>query len=74
MHSVESGTSKKMLFLVTMVKSVDKFEECDKFYNTIFNLLKNSGKLKSATKEACIALNITYYHLSKIHGTRFVNN
>ena len=57
-----------------MVKSVNKFEECDKFYNTIFNLFKNSGKLKSATKEACTALNITYYRLSKIHGTRFVNH
>ena len=57
-----------------MDKSVNKFEECDKFYNTIFNLFKNSGKLKSATKEACTALNITYYRLSKIHSTRFINH
>ena len=62
------------LAIKDMVKSVDKFKECDKFCNTIFNLFKNSGKLKSATKEACTALNITYYRLSKIHGTRFVNH
>ena len=62
------------LAIKDMVKSTDKFEECDKFYNTIYNLFKNSGKLKSETKEACEALNISYYRLSKIHGTRFVNH
>ena len=61
------------LAIKDMVKSVDKFEECNKF-NTIFNLFKNSGKPQSATKEACTALNITYYWLSKIHSTRFVNH
>ena len=61
------------LTITDMVISVNKFEECDKFYNTIFNLFKNSGKLKSATKEACTASNITYYCLSKVHSTRFVN-
>ena len=40
----------------------------------IFNLFKNSGKLKSTTKEACTSLNITYYCLSKIYGTRLVNH
>ena len=62
------------LAIKDMVKSVDKFEECNKFYNTIFDLFKNSRKFKPATKEACTALNITYYRLSKIHGTRFVNH
>ena len=62
------------LAMKDVVKSVNKFEECNKFYYTIFNLFKNLGKLKSATREACTALNVTYYCLSKIHGTRFVNH
>ena len=49
------------LAIKDMVKSVNKFEECNKFYNTIFNLFKNLGKLKSATKEACTASNIMLF-------------
>ena len=48
--------------------------EADKFYIDNFYLLKNSGVLKSKLKEAAAALNITYYPLPKIHGTRFVSH
>jgi hypothetical protein len=51
------------------VKGILKFEECDKFYTSIFYLFKNSGKLKTETKEACKALDITHYPLPKIHYT-----
>ena len=55
------------------VKAIPQFQDCDRFYNNIFYLFKNSGKLKTESKEACHVLNITYYPLPKIHGTRFVN-
>ena len=45
--------------------------EVDEFYVANYNLLKNSGKLKSEVKATCEALNVTHYPLTKIHGTRF---
>lgn len=62
------------LAIKDMVKSTNQYEECDNFYKSIYYLFRNSGKLKSETKEACQALNITFYELPKIHGTRFVNH
>ena len=56
------------------VSSVDEFQDCDRFYLTLYFLMKNSGKLKSELKKASEALNITHYPLPKIHGTRFVNH
>ncbi|XP_065678256.1 zinc finger protein 862-like [Hydra vulgaris] len=44
------------------------------FITTIFHLFRNSGKLKSEVKKAAEALNITYYTLPKISGTRFVSH
>ena len=34
------------------VKSISKFEECDRFYTGMYYLFKNSGKLKTETKQA----------------------
>ena len=48
--------------------------EAEKFYINNFYLLKNSGVLKSKLKEAAAGLDITYYPLPKIHGTRFVSH
>ena len=56
------------------VAQISAFQSCYAFYLTIFYLFKNSGKLKSECKEACEALDITYYLLPKIQGTRFVNH
>lgn len=62
------------LALKAVVQSFDRFSEVDSFYQSIWSLLKNSGKLKAEIKTACEALNITCYELSKIHGTRFLNH
>ena len=62
------------LALKDAVVDIPKFNECDKFYTILFYLFKNSGKLKTETKNAAAALNITYYPLPKIHGTRFLNH
>ena len=56
------------------VKEIAKFAECDKFYTNIFCLFTNSGKLKTETKNAAAALNISYYTLHKIHDARFLNH
>ena len=50
------------------------FGAVDEFYTGIFNLLKNSGKLKGEIKEAAKVLNIKHYVLIKITGTRFVGH
>ena len=47
------------------------FSEVDKQYLTIFNLMKNSGAVKSDVKSAAKALDISCYTLPKITGTRF---
>lgn len=62
------------LALKDAVKAFKPFDEVDRFYQDVWSLLKNSGKLKSEVAKAAEALNITYYTLSKIHGTRFLNH
>jgi hypothetical protein len=56
------------------VKDISQFKECERFYVSIFSLFRNSGKLKSAVKKAAEVLNITYYTLPKISGTRFISH
>ena len=56
------------------VKDISQSKECERFYISIFNLFRNSGKLKCAVKKAAEALNITYYTLPKIFGTRFISH
>ena len=56
------------------IKEFDKLNNIETIYTTIFYLLRNSGKLKTACKEAAKALNITWYTLPKIHGTRFISH
>ena len=56
------------------VKDISQFKECERLYISIFSLFRNSGKLKSAVKKAAEALNITYYTLPKISGTRFISH
>ena len=51
-----------------------KFAQVDEFYQANFNLLRNSGKLKSAVQAAASAIGIEYYVLSKLTGTRFVGH
>ena len=50
------------------------FVVVDQFYMGVYNLLKNSGKIKGEIKEAAKALDIQHYVLSKITGTRFVGH
>ena len=50
------------------------FVDVDHFYIGNFNLLKNSGKIKSEIRAATEALNIQHYTLSKLTGTRFVGH
>jgi hypothetical protein len=50
------------------------FNGVDKEYLGIFNLLKNSGAIKSEVKTAAMALDISFYTLPKITGTRFVSH
>ena len=50
------------------------FSEVDKQYLAIFNLMKNSGAVKSDVKSAAKALDISCYTLPKITGTRFVSH
>ena len=44
------------------------------FTQMFFYQFKNSGKLKTETKNAAATLNISYYRLHKNHGTRFLNH
>ena len=50
------------------------FQKIDEYYATLFNLIKNSGKIKSEIKIAAEALNIQHYTLPKLTGTRFVGH
>ena len=50
------------------------YQERDRFYTKIFYLFKNSGKLKTLPKKAAEALNMTWYRLPKLNGTRFVGH
>jgi len=43
-----------------------------RMYTTIYYLLQNSGPLSAEVKNACKALNITYYELTRFAGTRFI--
>ena len=51
-----------------------KFRSVDKFYIGLFNLLKNSGAIKSDIKSAATSLDISVYTLPKMTGTRFVSH
>ena len=51
-----------------------EFKDVDKLCIEIFNLLKNSGKIKSEIKAAAHALNTKHYVLAKVTGTRFVGH
>ena len=62
------------LALKDAVKQFQPFREIDSFYKDLWNLFKNSGKLKAEVKKASEALDITHYTLPKIHGTRFLNH
>ena len=62
------------LALKDAVKQVAEFDEVDRFYLNVWTLLRNSGKLKSEIKKASQSLNITYYTMPKIHGTRFLSH
>ena len=55
------------------ISQIIDYQECDQFY-TIFYLFKNSGKLKTLAKKEAEALNITWYRLPKLNGTRFVGH
>ena len=50
------------------------FSVVDETYKGIFYLHRNSGKILNKVKEACASLDITYYKLRKIHGTRFISH
>ncbi len=48
---------------------------CDELYQTIYSLLKNSGKLNNEVYAACQALGIeSHQKLPKIQGTRFITH
>ena len=54
------------------ISQIIDYQECDRFYTTIFYLFKNSRKLKALAEIAAEALNITRYCLLKLNGTRLV--
>lgn len=54
--------------------SNSEFAKIDKLYLGIFNLLKNSGALKTEVRSASEVLDISTYTLPKITGTRFVSH
>ena len=53
------------------ISQIIDYQECDRFYTTIFYLFKNSEKLKTLAKKAAEALNITWYHLPKLYLSLF---
>ena len=53
------------------ISQIIDYQESDQFWKTIFYLFKNSGKLKILAKKAAEALNITWYCLPKLSGTKF---
>ena len=54
--------------------NVPFLKNAELLYLTIYNLLKRSGALKEEVKKAAEILGITYYVLTRIHGTRFVSH
>ena len=50
------------------------FQDVDTFYQVNFCFLRNSGALKESLKQSATVLDITYYVLPKITGTRFVSH
>ena len=50
------------------------FNVVDRFYIALFALLKNSGAIKSDIKSSANALDISFYTLGKMTGTRFVSH
>ena len=48
-----------------------KFKDIDDFYQSNFNLLTNSSKIKSELRIASEAQGIQHYSLPKMSGTRF---
>jgi len=48
------------------------FQDIQKLYLNIFYLCRNSGAIKSDIKAAAKALNISFYSLPKLSGTRFI--
>ena len=50
------------------------YQAVDTFYIGLFNLLKNSGAIKSDIKSAAQSLDICFYTLPKMTGTRFVSH
>ena len=50
------------------------FNSVDTFYISLFNLLKNSGAIKSDIKSAVKTLDINFHALPKMTGTRFVSH
>ena len=51
-----------------------KFKVIDDFYQSNFNLLTNSGKIKSELRIASEAQGIQHYALPKMSGTRFIGH
>jgi len=74
LKTIHCANHRLELVLKDAVKEIRPFQDCDKMYLTMYFLFKNSGKLKSECRKAADALNITYYPLPKIHGTRFLNH
>ena len=56
------------------ISQIIDYQECDRFYTTIFYLFKNSGKLETLAKKEAETLNITWYRSTKLNGTRFVGH
>lgn len=50
------------------------YQAVDTFYIGLFNLLKSSGAIKSDIKAAAQSLDICFYTLPKMTGTRFVSH
>ena len=50
------------------------FKQVDEFYQSNFNLLKNSGKITSEVRAAAESLSIHFNKFPKITGTRFIGH
>lgn len=55
-------------------KEAGTFKKVDEFYQSMYKLHKNSGAILGEVKKSCEALDITYYRLPRLTGTRFVNH
>ena len=51
-----------------------KFKDTDEFYQSNFNLLTNTGKIKSELKITPEAQGIQHYTLPKMSGTQFIGH